>query len=177
MLKDIVVDSKTQYPSACNSVETLLVHKNYPKQDELFEFLKKSEIELVFEPESWAIEYSSKTLSVKIVDSINEAICHINTYGSGHTDCIITENQQNAELFMNDVDSSGVYHNVSTRFADGYRYGFGAEVGISTNKIHARGPVGMEGLTIYKYKLYGHGQIVKDYISGDKTFKHLDLDD
>ena len=106
------------------------------------------------------------------MDTLENAIEHINFYGSHHTDCIITENFQNAEIFMNNVDSAGVYHNVSTRFADGFRYGFGAEIGISTNKTHARGPVGLEGLTIYKYKLYGNGQIVKDYANGTKSFTH-----
>ena len=96
-------------------------------------------------------------------------------YGSGHTDCIITEDDNNAKIFMQKVDSAGVYQNVSTRFADGFRYGFGAEVGISTNKTHARGPVGLEGLTIYKYKLIGSGQTVKDYVDGVKTFNHKDL--
>ena len=116
-----------------------------------------------------------KILAYKFVDNLDEAIEHINTYGSGHTDCIITNNIENAEKFMNKVDSAGVYHNVSTRFADGFRYGFGAEVGISTNKTHARGPVGLDGLTIYKYKLLGSGQIVSDYTNGLKTFHHKDL--
>ena len=106
---------------------------------------------------------------------MEDAINHINTYGSGHTDCIITEDTENAEKFMQKVDSAGVYQNASTRFADGFRYGFGAEVGISTNKTHARGPVGLEGLTIYKYKLIGSGHIVKDYVEGTKQFNHKDL--
>ena len=114
-------------------------------------------------------------MSVKTVNSLEEAIEHINTYGSGHTDSIITNDLENAEKFMNNVDSAGVYFNASTRFADGFRYGFGAEVGISTNKTHARGPVGLEGLTIYKYKLYGNGQIVDDYAKGKKSFHHKDL--
>ena len=104
-----------------------------------------------------------------------DAIVHINTYGSGHTDSIITSSIENAEIFMNKVDSAGVYFNVSTRFADGFRYGFGAEVGISTNKTHARGPVGLEGLTIYKYKLVGNGHTVKEYAEGTKQFHHKDL--
>ena len=106
---------------------------------------------------------------------MEEAIEHINTYGSGHTDSIITKNKDNAEKFMNKVDSAGVYWNASTRFADGFRYGFGAEVGISTNKTHARGPVGLEGLTIYKYKLVGTGQVVGDYVNGIKEFHHKDI--
>ena len=171
----LVTDSKTQYPSACNSVETLLIHKDYAKKDELLAALQLEEIKLLTEPDNWATEYGDKILSVKFVKDVDEAIEHINTYGSGHTDCIITNNNENAQKFMNNVDSSGVYHNASTRFADGFRYGFGAEVGISTNKTHARGPVGLEGLTIYKYKLYGKGQIVDDYAKGVKQFHHRDI--
>jgi glutamate-5-semialdehyde dehydrogenase len=126
--------------------------------------------------EDWKTEYSDKIVSIKTVDNIDEAVKHINLYGSGHTDCIITENTENRDLFMNLTDSAGVYCNVSTRFADGFRYGLGAEVGISTNKTHARGPVGMEGLTIYKYKLYGNGQIVAEYSGKDaKNFTHKRL--
>ena len=171
----IVVDAKTQYPSACNAVETLLIHKDFCKKDELLASLQLEEIKLEMNPESWDIEYGDKILSVKIVDNIEQAIAHINKYGSGHTDSIITNNLNNAEKFMNEVDSAGVYHNASTRFADGFRYGFGAEVGISTNKTHARGPVGLDGLTIYKYKLYGKGQIVDDYAKGIKQFHHRDI--
>lgn len=168
----VVTDAKTQYPSACNAVETLLIHKNFAHKDELLASLQLSEIQLIAEPESWAHEYGDKILAFKTVDSVDEAIEHINTYGSGHTDSIITKNIENAEKFMNKVDSAGVYFNASTRFADGFRYGFGAEVGISTNKTHARGPVGLEGLTIYKYKLIGNGNIVGDYVSGEKQFHH-----
>ena len=162
----IVTDAKTQYPSACNSVETLLIHEKFPYM---------SEIQLINNPESWSHEYGDKILSFKTVKNVDEAIEHINTYGSGHTDSIITKNTENAEKFMNKVDSAGVYFNASTRFADGFRYGFGAEVGISTNKTHARGPVGLDGLTIYKYKLIGNGNIVKDYADGTKNFHHRDL--
>lgn len=175
MASKIVVDAKTQYPSACNAVETLLIHKDFPKKDELLASLQLNEIKLVPNPESWETEYGETTLSVKTVNSLEEAIEHINTYGSGHTDSIITNDLTNAEKFMNNVDSAGVYFNASTRFADGFRYGFGAEVGISTNKTHARGPVGLEGLTIYKYKLYGSGQVVDDYAKGKKSFHHKDL--
>lgn len=175
MASKIVIDAKTQYPSACNAVETLLIHKNFPKADELLASLQLEEIKLISNPESWDIEYGDKILAYKFVDSVDEAIEHINTYGSGHTDSIITTNIQNAEKFMNKVDSAGVYMNASTRFADGFRYGFGAEVGISTNKTHARGPVGLEGLTIYKYKLSGNGHIVDDYVKGTKQFHHKDL--
>lgn len=175
MAEKVIVDAKTQYPSACNSVETLLIHENFAKKDELLAALQLAEIKLEFNPESWSHEYGDKILSVKIVKGIDEAIEHINTYGSGHTESIITKDVQNAEKFMNKVDSAGVYFNASTRFADGFRYGFGAEVGISTNKTHARGPVGLEGLTIYKYKLVGNGNIVADYANGEKHFHHKDI--
>jgi glutamate-5-semialdehyde dehydrogenase len=171
----VVTDAKTQYPSACNAVETLLIHEKFAHIDNLLGALELSEIKLVKNPDSWAFEYGDKILAYKTVKSVDEAIEHINTYGSGHTDSIITKNIKNAENFMNKVDSAGVYFNASTRFADGFRYGFGAEVGISTNKTHARGPVGLEGLTIYKYKLVGNGQIVGDYASGIKQFHHKDL--
>lgn len=171
----VIIDAKTQYPSACNAVETLLIHKNFPHREELLRNIAAAEVELIHAPESWAFEYGEKKLAVKIVEDVDEAISHINTYGSGHTDCILTESNENAEKFLNQVDSAGVYHNVSTRFADGFRYGFGAEVGISTNKTHARGPVGLEGLVIYKYKLRGDGQIVDDYSKGVKHFNHKDL--
>lgn len=171
----VVTDAKTQYPSACNAVETLLIHEKFPKIDNLLAALQLSEIQLIDNPESWAHEYGDKILSFKTVKNVDEAIEHINTYGSGHTDSIITKNIENAEKFMNKVDSAGVYFNASTRFADGFRYGFGAEVGISTNKTHARGPVGLEGLTIYKYKLIGNGNIVKDYVDGTKCFHHNDI--
>ena len=120
-------------------------------------------------------EYTDLVMSVKFVDDLDEAIAHINRFGSHHTDCIITENRDNAEKFLNLVDSAGTFLKCSTRFSDGFRYGFGAEVGISTGKIHARGPVGLEGLTTYKYKLYGEGQIVGDYAEGRSQFHFRDL--
>ena len=120
-------------------------------------------------------EYLDYILSIKVVDNIKEAINHINSYGSHHTDCIVTENEKNTNAFMSLVDSASVYQNCSTRFADGFRYGFGAEVGISTGKLHARGPVGLEGLVTYKYQLRGNGQIVEDYANGTSTFKFKDL--
>lgn len=175
MASRVVIDAKTQYPSACNAVETLLIHKDFPKANDLLASLQLAEIKLVVNPDDWSTEYGDKILSYKFVDSVDEAIEHINTYGSGHTDSIITRNAENAEKFMNNVDSAGVYMNASTRFADGFRYGFGAEVGISTNKTHARGPVGLEGLTIYKYKLIGNGNIVDDYVKGVKHFHHKDI--
>ena len=173
--KRILIDAKTQYPSACNTMETLLIHKDFKYKQEILNALNDAEVKIIYEPESWHVEYSDKILSVKEVDSIEEAIEHINEFSSGHTESIITENRENAETFFTAIDSAGVYHNASTRFADGFRYGFGAEVGISTNKTHARGPVGLEGLTIYKYILQGNGDIVKDYVEGNKIFKHKDL--
>lgn len=175
MAKKIVIDAKTQYPSACNAVETLLISDKFKYTQELLLAMQNADIKLVSEPESWHKEYSDRILAYKYVSSIQEAIQHINEYGSGHTESIITSDKENAELFMDLVDSAGVYHNASTRFADGFRYGFGAEVGISTNKTHARGPVGMDGLVIYKYKLRGSGNIVLDYVKGDKNFTHKDL--
>lgn len=173
--KRILIDAKTQYPSACNTVETLLIHENFTKKNELLAALRNAGVGLIFNPESWHKEYSDKILAVKEVASIETAIEHINIYSSGHTEAIVTEDRENATLFMSAVDSSGVYHNASTRFADGFRYGFGAEVGISTNKTHARGPVGLEGLTIYKYTIQGNGDIVADYVEGRKKFNHKDL--
>ena len=175
MAQKVIIDAKTQYPSACNAVETLLIHKDFGQSTELLNALENAQIKLVSNPDSWAFEYGDKILSYKFVENLDEAVEHINTYGSGHTDCILSSDAENAEIFLNKVDSAGTYWNASTRFADGFRYGFGAEVGISTNKTHARGPVGLEGLTIYKYKLKGNGQIVADYASGKKQFKHKDL--
>ncbi len=169
---NVCIDAKCQYPSACNAVESILIHKNIAHKisDKLLNAYKDNGVKVIFNPENWHKEYSDKVVSIKIVDNIDEAINHINTYGSGHTDCIMTENEQNAEKFMMYVDSAGVYQNISTRFADGFRYGFGAEVGISANKTHARGPVGLDGLTIYKYRLYGNGDIVSDFVSGKRHF-------
>ncbi|NLL04968.1 MAG: glutamate-5-semialdehyde dehydrogenase [Clostridiaceae bacterium] len=187
MAVDIVVDSKTQYVAVCNATETLLVNQEVAKDflPFLIEKIVDKNVELVgcdktrqivdvaaASEEDWKTEYLDYKLSIKIVDSTEEAIDHINTYGSGHTDSIISNNKENVETFMNLVDSGNVFWNCSTRFSDGFRYGFGAEVGISTNKIHARGPVGLDGLLIYKYKLVGKGHIVADYASKAKTFKH-----
>ena len=187
----ILVDAKTQYPSACNTTETILVHKNavdklFPRLNKAFNdakikvFAHKNIIDkfdnaIPATDNSFHTEYLEKTVNVKTVDDIDEAINHINTYGSHHTDAIITNIDSNADYFMNRVDSANVYKNCSTRFADGFRYGFGAEVGISTGKLHARGPVGLEGLCTYKYKLYGNGDIVADYADGKKEFHFKDL--
>ena len=187
----IAVDSKTQYPAACNAIETLLVHQAIAS-----EFLPLAQaafqangvnllgcertqqiINVTAATESdWSTEYSDLILAIKIVDSLEAAIAHITTYGSKHTEAIVTEDQAIADIFTSDVDAAGVYHNCSTRFADGFRYGFGAEVGISTNKMPPRGPVGLEGLVTYKYRLVGDGHIVGDYAGANaKAFTHRDL--
>lgn len=186
----IIIDAKTQYVSACNSVETLLIHKDIVDEfvPKLYEALKENNVELRGTEEIVKLtgcnqgteednrkEYLDYIVSAKVVNSLDEAIEHINYLGSHHTDCIITENSETANEFMRYVDSAGVYQNCSTRFADGYRYGFGAEVGISTSKIHARGPVGLEGLVSYKYKLFGNGNVVDDYAKGKKQFHFKDL--
>ena len=172
LAKKVCVDAKIQYPSACNAVETILVHKDFSAIEELKKALCNAGVKIVENPQDFSVEYGDKIVSFKLVSSVDEAIKHINKYGSGHTDSILSENSENVEKFMNYVDSAGVYHNVSTRFSDGFRYGFGAEVGISTNKTHARGPVGLDGLTIYKYKLFGAYQTVEPYAKGEKTFTH-----
>ena len=182
----VALDAKTQYVSVCNCTETIIVDKALESTllQQLVIDLAKANVKIYGDDymadrfncervENWHHEYLDYKVSVKIVDGIDEAIDHINTYGSGHTDAIITENKELAEKFMQSVDSASVMVNCSTRFADGFRYGFGAEVGISTSKIHARGPVGLEGLLSYKYRLIGHGDIVADYAQGKKQFKHI----
>ena len=185
----VLIDSKTQYVAACNSVETLLVHEKAAYQlPAVKKALEDLNVELVgcektrriidiaaADEEDWATEYVDYKLSIKIVGSLDEAIDHINTYGSGHTDSIMTEDEASAGRFMNLVDASSVFWNCSTRFSDGFRFGFGAEIGISTSKIHARGPVGLEGLLIYKYKVLGKGQTARMYAEKEKTFKHTPL--
>ncbi|MBW5396769.1 glutamate-5-semialdehyde dehydrogenase [Brachyspira pilosicoli] len=184
----ICLDSKAQYPSACNAVETILINKNIANEylQKLYNLFKENNIKMngceevrkilnqsdIGEVKEWHVEYGDKEVSLKIVENTEEAYNHINKYGSHHTDSIVSENKDNIEKFMTYVDSANVYCNTSTRFSDGFRYGFGAEVGISTNKTHARGPVGLEGLTIYKYKLFGNYQIVDDYVSHRASFKH-----
>ncbi|MGD0785998.1 MAG: glutamate-5-semialdehyde dehydrogenase [Sedimentisphaerales bacterium] len=195
----ITVDSKTQYAAVCNAVETLLVHKDIAKKflPAVKTALEAKGVDSTGSPQvelrgcektrkiinikratekDWSTEYLAEILSIKVVNSIDEAIEHINIYGSHHTDAIVTKNKKAAADFLEFVDSANVFVNASTRFADGYRYGLGAEVGISTNKIHARGPVGLEGLVIYKWKLIGSGQIVADYSGPDaKRFTHKKL--
>lgn len=186
----IIVDAKTQYTAACNATETLLVNRKIAAKflPAAAKALTEAGVKLrgtkeagtyisceEMQEEEFNTEYLDLVLSVKLVENLEEAVAHINYYGSHHTDCIITENREHAAEFMQLVDSAGVYQNCSTRFADGFRYGFGAEVGISTGKIHARGPVGLEGLVTYKYKLFGQGQIVGDYASGRKSFHFKNL--
>lgn len=181
----ITVDAKTQYVSVCNATETILINRGIGFEfiDELYNLLSASGVTVYGDDEiasrygcesvsEWHHEYLDYKVSMKLVDSLEEAINHINTYGSGHSDSIITADDNRAELFMAAVDSGNVMHNCSTRFSDGFRYGFGAEVGVSTSKLHARGPVGLEGLVSYKYKIYGHGDIVKDFADKSRQFTH-----
>ncbi|EGO60667.1 hypothetical protein NEUTE1DRAFT_115827 [Neurospora tetrasperma FGSC 2508] len=191
---DVVVDAKTSYPAACNSVETLLVQESalttvFPavasalaakgvelRCDAASTAALSPEITNIKDatPEDYNTEFLSLTLAVKTVPDLSAAIAHINTHGSHHTEAILTADQAEAERFMSAVDASGAYWNASTRFADGMRYGFGTEVGISTNKIHSRGPVGLEGLMIYKYKIRGQGHVSAVYGEGEgkRRFKH-----
>lgn len=188
----IAVDAKTQYPSACNTIETLLVHRAIAPQflplaiaalQEKGVELRGDEHTLTLAPQlkpatkaDWSTEYSDLILSIKLVDSVEEAIAHINTYGSRHTEAIVSDDPQAVQVFMNQVDAAGVFHNCSTRFADGFRYGFGAEVGISTQKMPPRGPVGLEGLVTYKYWVTGQGQVVADYAGPNaRSFTHRSL--
>jgi len=186
----IIIDAKTQYTAACNAVETLLIHRDISKEalPVIAEALEKNNVKIrgtkevneiisceIMEESEFKTEYLELVISIKLVGDEEEAISHINLFGSHHTDCIITEDSSAAQKFMQLVDSAGVYKNCSTRFADGFRYGFGAEVGISTGKIHARGPVGLEGLVTYKYKMFGDGHIVADYAEGRKQFHFEDL--
>jgi glutamate-5-semialdehyde dehydrogenase len=190
---NISFDSKVQYPAACNAMETLLVHEKIapeflPPMIQRFvnagveirgcvrtaAFAKKGTVKIATE-EDWATEYSDMVLAVRVVSNAEEAIEHIRKFASGHTESIVTEDQELATHFMDSIDAAGVFHNASTRFADGFRYGLGAELGISTGKLHGRGPVGLEGLTTYKYRLFGDGHIVESYANGERVFKHRAL--
>jgi glutamate-5-semialdehyde dehydrogenase len=187
----ITIDAKTQYPAACNAIETLLVHRAIaaefllnavvPLQDKGVELRgDSSTLEILnIKPATeadWSTEYNDLILAIKIVDSLEAAIAHINTYGSRHTEAIITQDAAATAIFLAEVDAAGVYHNCSTRFADGFRYGFGAEVGISTQKMPPRGPVGLEGLVTYKYQLVGDGHIAATYSGNNaRPFTHRDL--
>ena len=186
----IAIDSKTQYPAACNAIETLLLHKSIASsflENAIPEFHRVGVtlrgdsssqllgIQDAADEADWSIEYLDLILSVKVVSDMQEALDHIHHYGSRHTDAIVTKDDKTAEKFLRSVDSSGVYHNCSTRFADGFRYGFGAEVGISTQTLPPRGPVGVEGLVTYRYFLRGDGHIAADFASGKKQFTHKEL--
>ena len=190
MAREVIVDAKVQYPAACNSVEKVLVHKDVAEEfvPELVCALQSAGVEvrgcahtakllprsqiIPAREEDWHTEYGDLKIAMKVVRDLEEAIEHINFYGSRHTDCILTQDARAAEQFMDEVDAASVFHNASTRFADGFRYGLGAEVGISNSKLHARGPVGLEGLLTYKYKLSGTGQTVSDYVEARRSFKH-----
>ncbi|KYC46119.1 MAG: gamma-glutamyl phosphate reductase [Candidatus Methanofastidiosum methylothiophilum] len=191
---DVCFDAKVQYPAVCNAIETLLVHEKSAKKflpkiakmykeagveirccPQSFEILKDFKVKKAKEKD-WSTEYNDLIISIKVVTSLEDAVEHINKYGSHHTDVILTEDKKAGEYFLNFVDSSSVMLNASTRFADGFRYGKGAEIGISTGKIHARGPTGMEGMLIYKYKLIGSGHKVADYVGKNaKPFTHRKL--
>jgi len=190
MALSVALDSKIQYPAACNAIETLLVHKDIAPAflEKAIPMFNSNDVKLIGDTrsvelglkykaslEDWKTEYLDLILSIKIVDDLEEAIAHIQKYSSKHTDGIITENSNTANKFMNVVDSAGVFHNCSTRFADGFRYGLGAEVGISTQTLPPRGPVGLEGLVTYKYFLKGDGNIVDDFSSGKAIYTHKDL--
>ncbi len=190
MALSVALDSKIQYPAACNAIETLLIHKDIAPAflEKAIPLFNSNDVKLIGDKrsvelglkykaslEDWKTEYLDLILSIKIVDDLEEAITHIQKYSSKHTDGIITENSNTANKFMNLVDSAGVFHNCSTRFADGFRYGFGAEVGISTQTLPPRGPVGLEGLVTYKYFLKGDGNIVDDFTSGKAIYTHKDL--
>lgn len=188
----IVLDAKIDYPAACNAVETLLVDASIAATflPTMVAKLRAAGVEVrgcertraAASPEQvlaasdadWSTEYGDLILSVRVVDGLDQAIAHIHQFGSSHTEAIVTEDAAAAERFLKEVDAAGVLHNASTRFADGYRYGLGAEVGISNGKLHARGPMGLEGLTTYKYQLRGSGQTVADFKSG-KKFTHRPL--
>ncbi|MWV65813.1 glutamate-5-semialdehyde dehydrogenase [Halorubrum sp. JWXQ-INN 858] len=192
MAADVAFDAKVQYPAVCNAVETLLVHDAVAEAflPEIVERYEAAGVELrgdertreivdvgAATPADWTAEYGDLELSIKVVDDVYAAIEHVNANGSKHTESVLTEDASTAETFMTGVDAASVFHNASTRFADGYRYGLGAEVGISTGKIHARGPVGLEGLTTYKYYLEGDGHLVATYAGEDATpFTHREFD-
>lgn len=186
----VALDSKTQYPAACNAIETLLLHRSVaaaflsaaiPVFREAGVVLRGDAASVALgvsesaTDNDWCTEYLDLILAVKVVDDLAEATDHIRRFGSRHTECIVTEDRSAADRFLSAIDSAGVYHNCSTRFADGFRYGFGAEVGISTQTLPPRGPVGLEGLVTYRYRLRGDGHLAATYASGASRFTHKDL--
>ena len=186
----VAVDSKAQYPAACNAIETLLLHQEVAPafMAAALPAFAKAGVELRGDPaamalgvshaasdDDWSTEYLDLVLSIRVVDSMDQALDHIARYSSRHTEVICTTNSQTAERFLSRVDSAGVYQNCSSRFADGFRYGFGAEVGISTQTLPPRGPVGLEGLVTYQYRLRGDGHLAADYASGERQFTHKNL--
>eukprot|EP00296_Roombia_truncata_P000127 JP435789.1.p1 GENE.JP435789.1~~JP435789.1.p1 ORF type:complete len:448 (+),score=148.73 JP435789.1:182-1345(+) len=193
----VLVDSKTNYPAACNSLEQVLIHESQlttglpaiaaafvnagvsMRVDEacmaVLKDLPADKVQLAT-AEDYGTEFLDFVVAVRVIPSLEKAVAYINEVGSHHTDLILTENKEAAEFFLSRIDSAGVYHNASTRFADGFRYGFGAEVGVSTNKTHARGPVGLVGLVTYKYRLHGHGQVAGDYGAGKCAYLHEDVE-
>ena len=192
MAEDVAFDAKVQYPAVCNAVETLLVNESVAAEflPGLVERYEDAGVELrgddavrevvdigTATADDWDTEYGDLELSIAVVDDVYEAIDHVNAHGSKHTESIVTADDAAAEAFMTGIDAASVFHNASTRFADGYRYGLGAEVGISTGKVHARGPVGLEGLTTYKYYLEGDGHLVASYSGEDALpYTHRELD-
>jgi glutamate-5-semialdehyde dehydrogenase len=192
MATEIAYDAKVQYPAVCNAMETLLVHEDVAEEflPAVADRYRAADVELRGDEtarrivdmapattEDWSTEYGDLVLAVGVVESLDAAIDHVNTYGSKHTDSIVTDAADRARTFMRSVDSASVFHNASTRFSDGYRFGLGAEVGISTGKTHARGPVGIDGLTTYKYHLEGDGQVVATYAGDDaKPFLHEEFE-
>ncbi len=192
MAVDLAVDGKCQYVAVCNAIETILVHENAAKNilSRLKQALEAQKVEIrgcektctiidvkAANKEDWKTEYLDYIVSIKIVPSLDEALLHINTFGSGHTDVIVTDKKERAVKFMDMADTADAFWNCSSRFSDGFRFGLGAEVGISTNKIHARGPVGLEGLMIYQWRMMGKGHKVADYAGENaKPFTHQVLD-
>jgi len=192
MAEDVAFDAKVQYPAVCNAVETLLVNEAVAEEflPGMVERYEDAGVELRGDEatrdivdvdpateDDWDTEYGDLELAIKVVEDVYDAVDHVNAHGSKHTESILTEDEDAAAVFMRGIDAASVFHNASTRFADGYRYGLGAEVGISTGKIHARGPVGLEGLTTYKYYLEGDGQLVATYSGEDAVpFTHEDFD-
>ncbi len=189
MAIDITIDSKTEYPAVCNAAETVLIHRDFPHAGAVIEALLDRDVEvrgddstlsldsrvIAADEDDWGTEYGNFTISARIVDSLDDAIEHIHAHGSAHTEAIVTDDEPTARRFLEEVDAASVFWNASTRFADGFRYGLGAEVGIATGRIHARGPVGVEGLLTTRWLAVGKGHLVDDFSSGKRAYTHRDL--